>query len=70
MNSYDFINRFSKITINSICKKLNINQGNLYNRKTKKENADKVKQEIETQFLTLYLLDKTDEGENNETNTL
>ena len=37
----DFIKKFGKITISGVCKKLKVNQGNLYNNKlsSEKENS-------------------------------
>lgn len=45
-NDLEFIKKFSKITITSICKDLKINRSNLLNGRTSKENTLKVKKEI------------------------
>ena len=42
MNDLEFIKAFSKITISSTCKELNVNSGNLYNKKAGKKNEMKV----------------------------
>ncbi len=42
MSDLEFIKAFSKITISSTCKELNVNSGNLYNKKAGKKNEMKV----------------------------
>lgn len=42
-----YIKRFSKITVSSICKELNINRANVLNGKASAKNIEKVKRKIE-----------------------
>ena len=42
MSDLEFIKAFSKITISSTCKELNVNSGNLYNKKAGKKNEMRV----------------------------
>lgn len=51
----DFIKKFGKITISGICKKLKVNQGNLYNNKLSSEKEKLVREEIESEIAKLYL---------------
>lgn len=55
MESKEFVHRFTKITISGICKKLNIHRQNIVTGKARKENFDKVKEEIESEIAKLYI---------------
>lgn len=55
MEDIDYIKKFGKITIKGACDKLNINRANLLNGKSTKENAKKVRAELENQVARLYI---------------
>lgn len=55
MNYKEYVKKFSKIKVTSICNKLNINKGNLFSGKCKEDNYIKVKEEIEKEIAKLYL---------------
>lgn len=57
MNDLEFINKFSKIKVASICQKLKINRSNVYNGRTTDENLKKVRREIESEFAKLYIIE-------------
>ena len=61
INNLDFINNFSKISVNKICKQQNIDRGNLSKGKTTDENINKVKEEIEKEIHKLYYNDRLKE---------
>ena len=50
-----FIKGFSKISITGICKKVNVNRGNLLNGTAGEEREKTVKEEIEKEIAKLYL---------------
>ena len=45
-----FIKNFSKITISSICKDLNINNSNIWNGNASEDTTRKVREEIENRY--------------------
>ena len=49
----EVIRKFNEITISGICKKLNINQHNVYNNKAKKEKMKMVREELIRQIKEL-----------------
>ena len=55
MNDYEFIRRFSKITIPKICKKEKIDRFNLLAGRTKEENYKKARERIESEIAKLYI---------------
>ena len=57
MEDLEFINKFSKIKVASICQKLKINRSNVYNGRTTNENLKKVRREIESEIAKLYLIE-------------
>ena len=57
MSDLEFINKFSKIKVASICQKLKINRSNVYNGRTTDENLKKVRREIESEFAKLYIIE-------------
>lgn len=60
MNDYSFIKQFKEIKISKICKKYEINLGNLLSGQTSDENYKKVKNEIVRELLKLVIEDKRD----------
>lgn len=57
MEDLEFINKFSKIKVASICQKLKINRSNVYNGRTTDENLKKVRREIESEIAKLYIIE-------------
>lgn len=57
MEDLEFINKFSKIKVASICQKLKINRSNVYNGRTTDENLKKVRREIESELAKLYIIE-------------
>ena len=51
----EYIKKFIKISVPSICKKLKIDKSNLYTGKTTNLNIKKVRQEIESEIAKLYI---------------
>ena len=51
----EYIKKFIKISVPSICKKLKIDKSNLYTGKTTNVNIKKVRQEIESEIAKLYI---------------
>lgn len=58
MEDLEFINKFSKIKVASICQKLKINRSNVYNGRTTDENLKKVRREIESELAKLYIIER------------
>ena len=56
MDDLEFIQNFSKITVASICEKLNISRSNVYNGRTSKENLKKIRKTIESEYAKLYVM--------------
>lgn len=57
MEDLEFINKFSKIKVASICQKLKINRSNVYNGRTTDENLKRVRREIESEIAKLYIIE-------------
>ena len=55
ISNFIFIKAFNDITIDSICKSLNINTGNVCTGKTSKENLRKVREVLEKKLTRLLL---------------
>lgn len=55
MEDLEYIKKFIKISVPSICKKLKIDKSNLYTGKTTNLNIKKVRQEIESEIAKLYI---------------
>lgn len=55
MEDLEYIKKFIKISVPSICKKLKIDKSNLYTGKTTTLNIKKVRQEIESEIAKLYI---------------
>ena len=51
MEDLEYIKKFIKISVPSICKKLKIDKSNLYSGKTTSINIKKVRQEIESEVM-------------------
>lgn len=58
MDDLEFIQKFSKIKVASICEKLNISRQNVYNGRTSKENLKKIRKTIESEFAKLYVMEE------------
>lgn len=57
----DYILKFSKITLTSICKKLNIDTKNLYHGKVSAEKILQIKLEIQKQLVNLVKNEKSED---------
>ena len=60
MSNYEFIKEFQNIKLSNICKKYNINLGNLLSGQTTEENFKKVKNEIIKNLLDLLVNSKSE----------
>lgn len=60
MTDLEFIKNFSKIRISTICRNLKIQSNNIYTGKTKKENIQKVKNEIYKELAKLMVGEKNE----------
>ena len=58
----EFIKKFSKISVQDICNKKNVNRANLLNGRSSKTNTKRVRKGIESEVAKLYI-----EGEEDET---
>lgn len=61
MEDLDYIKKFSKITIKSVCEKANVDRSNVFNGRTTKKNIKKVKEQIENDIAKLYLIEEKNE---------
>lgn len=61
MEDLDYIKKFSKITIKSVCEKAKVDRSNVFNGRTSKKNIKKVKKQIENDIAKLYLIEEKDE---------
>lgn len=52
-----YIKRFSSITIRKICKRLGINESNLWSGKTSANNMKRVRRVLESEIAKLYMLE-------------
>ncbi len=59
----EFIKGFSKISIQEICTKKNINRGNLLNGRSSKVNSKIVRKGIESKIAELYIEKEDEEDE-------
>lgn len=55
MKDLEYIKSFSKISITSVCKKLNIDRANLLNGRLKKDKIKQVREELESEVAKLYI---------------
>lgn len=56
MEDLEYIKKFSKISIKSVCDKAKVDKANLYAGRTSKKNIRKVRKYIESNIAELYLL--------------
>lgn len=70
MEDLEYIKKFSKISIKSVCDKAKVDKANLYAGRTSKKNIKKVRKYIESNIAELYLLndDVKDDVKNNKNN--
>ena len=61
MEDLDYIKKFSKISIKSVCDKAKVDKANLYAGRTSKNNIKKVRKYIESNIAELYLLNERNE---------
>lgn len=66
-NDYNFIKKFSKITITKICNEEKIDTSNVLNGRTSEKNLSKVKNRLDVEIKKLY---KGEKNNVNKTNTL
>lgn len=64
MEDLEYIKKFSKISIKSVCDKANVDKANLYSGRTSKKNIKKVRKYIESNIAELYLLNEKENEEN------
>lgn len=62
MEDFEYIREFARISVNDCCKKVKVSMPNIYNRKTSKEKAKMVREEIEDRIARLYLKGKKENG--------
>ncbi len=55
MNDYEYLMKFSKITIPKACKKVKVTYQNLHKGTTSKEKIKAVREEIENELARLYI---------------
>lgn len=55
MTDFEYIKKFSKITVKNACNKNKIDYSNLLAHRTTPENYKKVREEIESEFAKLYI---------------
>lgn len=62
MEDLEYIKKFSKITLKSVCEKTKVDTSNLFKGKASKKKLNKVKRQIESDIAKLYLMeDEMDE---------
>ena len=61
MEDLEYIKKFSKITMKSICEKAKVDKANVFSGKASKKNINKVKRQIESEVAKLYLVEVEDE---------
>lgn len=64
MENLEYIKKFSKINIASICRKLNIDRGNLINGRLKENINKSVREEIESELAKLYIIEDNNDKKN------
>jgi hypothetical protein len=52
-----YIKRFSSITIRKVCKRLGINESNLWSGKTSEKNMKRVRRLLESELAKLYIIE-------------
>lgn len=62
MDDLEYIKKFRKIKTAKICRKLRIDVSNLMSYRSTKQNAKKVREEIESEIAKLYI--KNEENKN------
>ena len=55
MDDYEYIKRFSKITIKKVCDDNNISDSNIWAKKASKEKMHLVRTSIESEIAKLYI---------------
>ena len=55
MDDFEYVKNFSKIHVSKICEKMKVDRANLLTGRGKKENAKKVRSEIESEIAKLYI---------------
>lgn len=65
MEDLEYIKKFSKISIKSVCDKAKVDKSNLYSGKTSKKNIKKVRKYIESNIAELYLYNEDINNKNN-----
>lgn len=65
MEDLEYIKKFSKISIKSVCDKAKVDKSNLYSGKTSKKNIKKVRKYIESNIAELYLYNEDVNNKNN-----
>lgn len=66
MEDLDYIKKFSKISIKSVCDKAKVDKSNLYTGRTSKSNIKKVRRYIESNIAELYLLNDEQKNKDKE----
>ena len=62
MEDLEYIKKFSKINISSICERKKIDRANLLSNRSTKKNAKIIREEIESEVAKLYI--KNEENDN------
>lgn len=65
MDDYEYIRKFSKITIKGVCEKTKANRSNVMSGSASKKTMNKVKKQIESEVARLYIIEDTDEKREN-----
>lgn len=61
MEDLEYIKKFSKITMKSVCEKANVDKANVFSGKASKKKINKVKRQIESEVAKLYVIEVDDE---------
>ena len=61
MDDLAYIKKFSKITIQDVCQKANVDKSNVFNGKASKKKINKVRKRIESEVAKLYIVDDSNE---------
>ena len=61
MDDLDYIKKFSKINISSICRKTKINRSDVLNGRASKKKINRVKKQIESDVAKLYIIEDNNE---------
>lgn len=65
MTDYEFIKKFSKITVKNICKQNHISASNVWAGRSSQNTMHKIRTSIESEIAKLYLKVENVEQENN-----